>query len=57
MARYYLAQVVTEKEYGTLDIGRKFGSGTVIDGLAGYGTDLLVITVHEEDPLEDSDLA
>ena len=49
MSRYYLAQVVTEKEYGTLNIGKPFGSGIVIDGLSGAGDDLLVITVHEQE--------
>ena len=49
MSRYYLAQTVTELEFKALAIGKPFGSGIVIDGLAGQGDDLLVITVHEEE--------
>lgn len=54
--RYYLAQVVTEKEYGMLNIGKPFGSGIVIDGLGGKGDDLLVITVHEDEEIFRTDL-
>ena len=49
MSRYYLAQVVDKPEYDRLTIGAEFGSGIVIDGLAGLDDDFLVITVHEGD--------
>ena len=52
MNRYYLAQVVTEKEYKHLNIGAKFGTGIVVDGLS-YEKDFLIITVHEG---EDDDI-
>ena len=58
MSRYYLAQVVTEKEYQHLEIGAKFGTGVVVDGLS-HEKDLLIITVHDEDDDDslDRDLA
>ena len=49
MNRYYLVQVVTEEEYGHCDIGGKFGTGIIVDGLAGKDEDLIIITVHEKE--------
>ena len=49
MSRYYLAQVVTEEEYGQLDIGKEFGTGVIVDGIAGEDDDLVIITVHEQE--------
>ena len=54
MNRYYLAQVVTEKEYKNLNIGAKFSMGLVVDGLS-YEEDFLIITVHEGE--DDADLS
>ena len=51
MNRYYLAQVVTEKEYKTLGIGAKFGTGLVVDGLS-HEKDLIIVTVHEDDDVD-----
>lgn len=48
MNRYYLAHVVTEKEYGSCDIGAKFGTGVIVEGLL-HEKDLIIITVHENE--------
>ena len=54
MSRYYLAQVVTEEEYNVLKIGSRFGTGVVVEGLS-HENDLILLTVHEHDPLENED--